>query len=61
VPKIIAFISQSTTLEQGTVIMTGTPSGVAMGMKVPKYLKNGDEVEVEITQIGTLSNKMDFV
>ncbi|EGW35560.1 uncharacterized protein SPAPADRAFT_146930 [Spathaspora passalidarum NRRL Y-27907] len=61
VPKIIAFISQETTLEQGTVIMTGTPSGVAMGMKEPKYLKNGDEVEVEISQIGTLSNKMDFI
>lgn len=61
VPKIIAFISQSTTLEAGTVIMTGTPSGVAMGMKEPKYLNNGDVVEVSIEQIGTLSNKMDFV
>ncbi|KAI5956626.1 hypothetical protein KGF57_003433 [Candida theae] len=62
IPKIIAFISQSTTLEQGTVIMTGTPSGVAMGMKPsPKYLQNNDEVQVEISQIGTLSNKMDFV
>ncbi|KAG5418669.1 hypothetical protein I9W82_004197 [Candida metapsilosis] len=61
VAKIISFISQSTTLEQGTVIMTGTPSGVAMGMKEPKYLKHNDEVEVEISQIGTLSNKMDFV
>lgn len=61
VPKIIAFISQSTTLEAGTVIMTGTPSGVAMGMKTPKYLNHGDVVEVAIDQIGTLSNKMDFV
>ncbi|KAK6459480.1 uncharacterized protein RJT20DRAFT_124717 [Scheffersomyces xylosifermentans] len=60
IPKIIAFISQSTTLEQGTVIMTGTPSGVAMGMKVPKYLQHGDEVQVSIEQIGTLSNKMNF-
>lgn len=61
VAKIISFISQNTTLEQGTVIMTGTPSGVAMGMKEPKYLQNGDVVEVEISEIGTLSNKMDFV
>ncbi|KAG5416684.1 hypothetical protein I9W82_005648 [Candida metapsilosis] len=61
VAKIISFISQSTTLEQGTVIMTGTPSGVAMGMKEPKFLQHNDEVEVEISQIGTLSNKMDFV
>ncbi|KAG5419626.1 hypothetical protein I9W82_001506 [Candida metapsilosis] len=61
VAKIISFISQSTTLEQGTVIMTGTPIGVAMGMKEPKFLQHNDEVEVEISQIGTLSNKMDFV
>lgn len=61
VPKIISFISQSTTLEQGTVIMTGTPSGVAMGMNPPKYLSHGDEVLVCISKIGTLSNKMDFI
>lgn len=40
--------------------MTGTPSGVAMGMKDQKYLQDGDEVEVSITQIGTLVNKMRF-
>jgi 2-keto-4-pentenoate hydratase/2-oxohepta-3-ene-1,7-dioic acid hydratase in catechol pathway len=61
VPKIISFISQSTTLEKGTVIMTGTPSGVAMGMKEPKYLQNGDVVSVYIDKIGTLSNKMSFL
>lgn len=60
VSQIIAFLSQSTTLERGTVIMTGTPSGVAMGMKDQKYLQDGDEVEVCITQIGTLVNKMRF-
>lgn len=60
VSEIIAFLSQSTTLERGTVIMTGTPSGVAMGMKDQKYLQDGDEVEVSITQIGTLVNKMRF-
>ncbi|ABN65932.1 degradation of aromatic compounds [Scheffersomyces stipitis CBS 6054] len=61
VPRIISFISQSTTLEMGTVIMTGTPSGVALGMKpTPVYLQNGDVVEVAIDQIGTLSNKMVF-
>lgn len=61
IPRIISFISQSTTLEKGTVIMTGTPSGVAMGMvPAPVWLKNGDEVQVSISSIGTLSNKMDF-
>lgn len=60
VPKVIAFISQNTTLEAGTVIMMGTPGGVGAGMKPPKYLNDGDVVEVEIEKIGTLSNKMDF-
>lgn len=61
VPKIIAFITQGTTIKKGTVIMTGTPSGVAMGMKEPKYLNDGDKVEVTIEKIGTVSNKMRFL
>jgi 2-keto-4-pentenoate hydratase/2-oxohepta-3-ene-1,7-dioic acid hydratase in catechol pathway len=61
VKKIISFISQGTTLERGTVIMTGTPAGVAMGMKpTPKYLNNGDVVEVRIGQLGSCSNRMVF-
>lgn len=58
--EIIAFISQGTTLEAGTVILTGTPSGVAMGMKEPKYLNDGDVVEVSITGLGYVKNKMVF-
>lgn len=59
VPEIVAFVSQGTTLPKGTVIMTGTPAGVAMGMKPePKWLKNGDVVYVEIGGIGRLWNKM---
>lgn len=60
VKKIIAFLSQGTTLEKGTVILTGTPAGVAMGMKPPKYLKDGDVVEVRIEQLGSVKNKMAF-
>ncbi|OAQ64956.2 fumarylacetoacetate hydrolase domain-containing protein [Pochonia chlamydosporia 170] len=45
VEEIVSFCSQGTTLEAGTVILTGTPSGVAMGMKEPKYLNDGDVVE----------------
>lgn len=60
VKDIVAFVSQGTTLETGTVIMTGTPAGVAMGMKEPKYLKDGDVVEVEIEELGKLRNKMAF-
>jgi 2-keto-4-pentenoate hydratase/2-oxohepta-3-ene-1,7-dioic acid hydratase in catechol pathway len=61
VEYIIEFISQGTTLEKGTVIMTGTPAGVAMGMSSPKWLKDGDEVEVRINQLGSLKNKMAFL
>jgi 2-keto-4-pentenoate hydratase/2-oxohepta-3-ene-1,7-dioic acid hydratase in catechol pathway len=60
VKRIISFVSQGTTLEAGTVIMTGTPAGVAMGMKVPKYLKDGDMVEVEIEHLGRTRNVMSF-
>jgi 2-keto-4-pentenoate hydratase/2-oxohepta-3-ene-1,7-dioic acid hydratase in catechol pathway len=40
--------------------LTGTPSGVAMGMKEPKYLNDGDVVEVSITRLGSVKNKMVF-
>lgn len=58
---IVAFVSQGTTLEAGTVIMTGTPAGVAMGMKEPKWLKDGDVVEVRIEQLGSVKNRMSFL
>ncbi|KAK4118551.1 hypothetical protein N657DRAFT_583441 [Parathielavia appendiculata] len=60
VEDIVAFCSQGTTLEAGTVILTGTPSGVAMGMKEPRYLNDGDMVEVRISQLGGARNKMAF-
>ncbi|KAK4199011.1 putative hydrolase [Triangularia verruculosa] len=58
--EIVAFISQGTTLDAGTIIMTGTPAGVAMGMKEPKWLKDGDVVEVKIEELGSVKNKMIF-
>lgn len=60
VERIVSFISQGTTLEKGTVIMTGTPAGVAMGMKEPRWLKHGDVVEVRIEALGKVRNKMVF-
>lgn len=60
VRKIISFCSQGTTLQRGSVILTGTPSGVAMGMSNPKWLQDGDVVEVSIGGIGTIKNKMVF-
>ena len=56
VPQIIEFLSGSTTLEPGTLILTGTPEGVGMGRKPPVYLKAGDVVEIEIEGIGILRN-----
>ncbi|KAM0579981.1 hypothetical protein ACHAO2_002687 [Verticillium nonalfalfae] len=60
VEAIVEFLSQGTTLEAGTVVLTGTPSGVAMGMKEPKYLNDGDVVEVTISGLGSVKNKMVF-
>jgi 2-keto-4-pentenoate hydratase/2-oxohepta-3-ene-1,7-dioic acid hydratase in catechol pathway len=56
VDELIEFLSGSTTLEAGTVILTGTPEGVGMGRKPPVYLQPGDVVEVEIEGIGVLRN-----
>lgn len=60
VADIVSFSSQGQTLEKGTVIMTGTPSGVAMGMSPPQWLKDGDVVEVKIQHLGTIRNRMVF-
>lgn len=56
VPALVAFLSGSTTLHPGTVILTGTPHGVGMAARPPRWLRPGDEVEIEIDGIGTLSN-----
>jgi 2-keto-4-pentenoate hydratase/2-oxohepta-3-ene-1,7-dioic acid hydratase in catechol pathway len=56
--RIIEILSAGTTLEPGDVIITGTPSGVAMGMSTPKWLKGGDVVECEIEGIGVLRNRV---
>jgi 2-keto-4-pentenoate hydratase/2-oxohepta-3-ene-1,7-dioic acid hydratase in catechol pathway len=56
VPTLIEFLSASTTLLPGTVILTGTPHGVGMAAKPPRWLKPGDTVEIEIDGIGCLSN-----
>lgn len=54
--ELIEFLSQGMTLLPGTVILTGTPSGVGFIQKPPLYLKPGDRVDVVIERIGTLSN-----
>lgn len=56
VPRLVEFLSGSTTLLPGTVILTGTPHGVGMARKPPVWLKPGDAVSIELEKIGTLSN-----
>ena len=58
VPTLIEFLSGSTTLLPGTVILTGTPHGVGMAQKPPRWLRPGDRVNIEIEKIGTLTNSV---
>ncbi len=60
VPKLVSFLSQGTTLLPGTVIITGTPSGIGAMRNPKEYLHEGDEFVVEILpHIGSLYNVME--
>jgi 2-keto-4-pentenoate hydratase/2-oxohepta-3-ene-1,7-dioic acid hydratase in catechol pathway len=50
---VVSYLSQFMSLQPGDVISTGTPPGVGMGMKPPRYLKDGDVVELGIEGLGT--------
>jgi len=54
IPTLIAYVSAIAEVRPGDVLATGTPSGVAAGMKPPRWLAAGDTVEVEISKVGTL-------
>ena len=56
IPKLIATLSAGITLYPGDIIATGTPVGVGIGFKPPKYLVDGDVVKVEIEKIGFIEN-----
>ena len=56
IPHIIAELSSGMTLKAGTIISTGTPAGVGMGMQPPCFLNRGDMVRCEIGGIGALEN-----
>ena len=56
IPGLIETLSAGITLYPGDVIATGTPVGVGIGFKPPKYLKAGDTVRIEIDGIGVLEN-----
>jgi len=54
IARILAFASKLMTLEPGDILLTGTPAGVGMARKPPRYLREGDVVDVEIERIGRL-------
>lgn len=56
VDKMIENLSEAMTLKKGTIIATGTPSGVGMAFDPPRFLKKEDKIEMEIEKIGVLKN-----
>ncbi|WP_439507759.1 fumarylacetoacetate hydrolase family protein [Yoonia sp.] len=56
IPTLIASLSEGLTLEPGDIIATGTPSGVGYAMDPPQFLKAGDQVVCDVSQIGQLAN-----
>jgi 2-keto-4-pentenoate hydratase/2-oxohepta-3-ene-1,7-dioic acid hydratase in catechol pathway len=55
---LVSYLSRCMTLSPGTLILTGTPSGVGFTRKPPVFLRNGDRMEVEIENIGVLKNSV---
>jgi 2-keto-4-pentenoate hydratase/2-oxohepta-3-ene-1,7-dioic acid hydratase in catechol pathway len=58
VDRIVSYVSQFMTLEPGDVIPTGTPSGVAMGFKPPKFLKPGDRMRLSVEGLGEQAQRL---
>jgi len=58
IPALISDLSQSLTLLPGTVILTGTPEGVGFARNPPVFLRDGDEIVIEIEKIGRLVNRV---
>lgn len=60
VRKQISYLSQGTTLEAGTLFLTGTPAGIGYFRNPRVALKDGDDIRVYIDKIGTLVNKVRY-
>jgi len=58
VDEIVSYVSQFTTLLPGDVIPTGTPSGVGMGFKPPKFLKQGDRMRLSVEGLGEQNQRL---
>lgn len=59
IPRLIEYVSTFTTLAPGDVIVSGTPGGVGARRKPPVWMKEGDQVEIEVSKIGVLSNRVE--
>jgi ureidoglycolate lyase len=58
VNHIVSYVSQFMTLRPGDLIITGTPAGVGLGMKPPRYLKDGDVIDMSITGLGAQHHRV---
>ncbi|HTA15901.1 MAG TPA: fumarylacetoacetate hydrolase family protein [Solirubrobacteraceae bacterium] len=58
IPELVAFISQTCVLKPGDLILTGTPSGVGMGLDPATYLASGDVVRIEIERLGYIEHSV---
>ena len=59
VATLVSLLSETMTLETGTIMLTGTPSGIGMARTPPLYMKHGDVCECEVEQIGVLRNPIE--
>lgn len=56
IPELVGFIAETCTLHPGDLILTGTPSGVGMGLQPPRLLQSGDVVRIEIERLGAIEH-----
>ena len=57
-PVLISYVSKALPWRAGEVLVTGTPGGVGFKRNPPIFLREGDKVDVKISEIGTLSNTL---
>lgn len=58
--QLVAYLSQGTTLEPGSIILTGTPQGIGYFRSPKIFLDDGDDIRVHIEKIGTLINRVHY-